>query len=174
MNRAVLLAAVVCTIAPGAAQKVRVDFDHTCDFSRYRTFRWVAPPEQQALNQLMQERVVSFVEEALAARRLKPVKADGDLLVSYRTTVTREEQFTTFSDVTGPGWGWGWGWQSGAAITTVQPYLVGTLIVDLTDARKQRLIFEGVASETLSSRPERNTKKLAASVRKIFDKYPPR
>jgi hypothetical protein len=86
--------------------------------------------------------------------------------------VTQQEQFTTFTDSTGPGWGWGFG--SSTSFTTVQPFLTGTLVVDMTDARQQRLVFQGVATDTLSSRPEKNTKKLASSVRKIFEKYPPR
>ena len=56
-------------------------------------------------NQLMQERVASYIEEALAARGFKRVPSGGDLLISYRINVTQEPVYTTFSDGFGPGWG---------------------------------------------------------------------
>ena len=172
MNRLMVLLAVAWATLPAGAQKVHVDFDHACNFSRYQTYRWAPSAPGQELNPLMQERVAGFIEEALAARRLKREDKAGDLLVSYQTRTEELPQYTTFTNGTGPGWGWGWG--SSVAVTTVQPVLLGTLVVDLTDARQNRLVFQGVATTTVSPKPQHNTKKLASAVRKIFDKYPPR
>ena len=169
MNRIMVFLALAWMVSPCTAEKVRIDFDHACDFSHYRTYRWVPSPEGQDLNQLMQQRVIRFIDEALAARHLRRVDTGGDLLISYQTKMTEQDQYTTFNN----GYGYGWGWGSGISYTTVTPIYHGTLIVDITDARKQKLVFEGVSTSTLSSKPEKNTKKLAASVRKIFERYPP-
>jgi len=171
MNRTTVLLALVLAAVPCVAQRIRVDYDHAWNFSHYRTYSWAQQPQDQDVNQLMQNRVTGFIEEALAARGLKPVKSGGDLLISYEAQVTRQDQYFTYTNALGPGWGWGW--QSSTSVTTVQPSFVGTLVVNIADARSQRLIFQGVATDTLSSRPARNTKKYAASVRKIFEKYPP-
>jgi Domain of unknown function (DUF4136) len=173
MNRTTVFLALTCVLFPVAAQKVRVDYDHSCNFSRYRTYRWVPAPEGQFLNQLMQERVKAFIEEALAARQLKRVESGEDLRVSYQTTLTQQDQYTTFTNGFGPD-SWGFGWGSSISVTTVQPILLGTLVIDMTDARQKRLVFQGVSTATLSSRPARNTRRFASGVRKIFDKYPPR
>jgi hypothetical protein len=173
MNRIIVLLAVAWAGIPAGAQKVRVDFDHTCKFSGYQTYRWAPSPDSQSINQLMQERAAGFIEEALSARRLRRVNTAGDLLVSYQTTTTELPQYTTFTNGTGPGWGWGWGWNDSVSVTTVQPILLETIVVDIRDARSQRLVFQGVATSTLSSRPPKNTKRLANAVRKIFEKYPP-
>ena len=172
MNRILVLLAVAWAGLPAGAQKVHVDFDHACNFSSYQTYRWAPSAPGQEMNQLMQERVTGFIEEALAARRLKRVEKAGDLLISYKTSTEELPQYTTFSDGTGPGWGWGWG--SSVSVTTVQPILLGTLVVDITDARQKRLVFQGIATTTVSAKPQHNTKKLASAVRKIFEKYPPR
>lgn len=172
MNRLVMIFLAVYSVLPAAAQRAHVDFDHAGDFSHYQTYRWAGPPNLGPFNQLMQERVVGFVEEALAARRLKRVDTGGDLLVSCRMDVRQEEVFTTFSN--GFGFGWDAGWGSSISTTTAQPWLLGTLTIDLVDARRQQLVFQGVSTASISSRPERNTKRYAKVVNRIFEKYPPR
>ena len=101
MNRIVAILALAFAISPVAAQKVRVDFDHSNDFSHYQTYRWAGPPTGDDLNQLMQGRVVGFIEEALSARRLKRVQTGGDLVISANVSVYREDIFTTFTNSTG-------------------------------------------------------------------------
>ena len=141
MSRIMVLLVLASTGSPGVAQKVRVDYDHGCNFSRYKTYRWVdtqkvLSPDARFPNQLMQERIVGFVEEALAAKQFARVETGGDLLVSYAMKVSAEPQFTTFTDAMGPGLGWGgwsgysfgccgWGWVGGwgsaISTTTMQP-----------------------------------------------------
>jgi hypothetical protein len=124
----------------------------------------------------MRERIVGMVEEALAAKRLTRVDSGGDILVGYQMNVMEQPQFTTFTDGFGPGWGSGWdgGWGSSISTTTTQTILLGTLVVDMTDSRKKQLIFQGTSSDTISSRPEKNTKRFKKGIDKMFEKYPPR
>jgi predicted class III extradiol MEMO1 family dioxygenase len=103
MKRLLAILAVACVISPVAAQKARVDFDHASDFSHYQTYRWAAPPNADVLNQIMQLRVMGFVEEALAAKRLRRVETGGDLLVNFEMDVRQEKVYTTFADTTGFG-----------------------------------------------------------------------
>jgi len=179
MNGITPLLALACAVLPSFAQKVHVDYDRGCNFSRYKTYRWVQLPEslQPAAaqspegpfpNQLMHERIMRFVEEALAAKRLTRVETGGDLLVGYEMKMTEEPQYTTVSD------GWGWGWGSAFSTTTTQIILTGTLVIDMMDPRQKQLVFQGVSTETISSKPEKNTKKLQKGINKMFGKYPPR
>ena len=194
MSRTMMLLALASAVSPGVAQKVRVDYDHGCDYSRYKTYRWVglqrAPSDVQFPNQLMQERIVNFVGEALAARRFTRVAAGGDLLVEYDVKVAAEPEFTTYSDAIGPVWGWGglgwggggwtgwgccgWGWSNGFSTTTTQTHWIGTLVVSLTDPRQKQLIFQGVSTDTISSKAEKNTKRLQKGIEEMFEKYPPK
>lgn len=179
MNRIMVLAALACAVSPLSAHKVRVDFDHRGNFSQYKTYSWVQPAVARPNgvifpNQLMRERIVAFIEEALAARHLKRVPSGGDLLVTYDVDVIEQQQYITYTNGFGPGWGWGW--DGGTAISTTYPQTIlsGRLVVNMTDARRKQLVYQGVSTHTISSRPERNTKKLAKSVEEIFEKYPPK
>lgn len=176
MRPILLIGALVCAASPGLAHKIRVDFDHGIHFSRYKTYRWMdspAAPPQEALfpNQLMRERISGLIEEAMGARGFKRVTMGGDLLIGYGVQVTEHPEFITFYDGAGPGWGWGWG--TGFSTTTVQTIYEGTLVVDMVDANQKKLVFQGTSTQTISSRPERNTRKLAKAVNEIFEKYPP-
>jgi hypothetical protein len=155
------------------AHKVNVDFDHGTHFSSYKTYSWangVDAPWPDALfpNKLMQERIVAFIEEALAAKGLKRVPAGGQLLVRFEVQVQAHPEFITVSDG-GPGWGWG----GGISTTTVQTFYDGTLVVNLLDSKHQQMVFQGTSTQSISSKPQTNTKKLAKAVNEIFCKYPP-
>jgi Domain of unknown function (DUF4136) len=194
MKPMMVLLALTFTVLPSAAQKVRVDYDHGCNFSLYRTYRWVELqdahfPDAEFPNQLMRERIAGFVAEALAAKRLMRVATGGDLLVGYRMKVTRQPQFTTFTDLTGPGWGawgagwgccdggwgagWGGGWGTAFSTTTMQAISIGRLTVSLMDAHQNQLVFQGVSTDEISSKAEKNTKRLQKGIYKMFEKYPP-
>jgi Domain of unknown function (DUF4136) len=170
MKRLVLILTLCCAISPVAAPSAHVDFDHACNFSRYQTYRWVAPSNVDFLNQLMQARLTGFVEEALSAKHLRRVETGGDLLVNFQMNARQEKIYTTLGD----GFGWDSGWGSGVAVTTEQVITLGTLTVDVVDSHSNRLVFEGVSTAPISSKPAHNTKRLAKAVSEIFEKYPPR
>ncbi len=75
-----------------------------------------------------------------------------------------------------PGWGWrrGWGGGMGMATTDVVPEKVGNLTVDIFNAGTKQLIWRGEASEVLSSKPDKNDKKLEHTVDDMFKKFPPK
>jgi hypothetical protein len=172
VNRPIVLLALAWAILPAGAEKVHVDFDHGRHFSRYNTYSWLEPTGEQTPdtlfpNQLMRERIAGFIEEVLAAKGLRPVASGGDLLVSYQVNVTELPMYTTFGD------GWGWGWGDGISTTTTEMTYEGTLVVDMLDAHQKQLVFQGVSTMMISSKPAHNTKKLGKAVNEIFEKYPP-
>ena len=190
MIRILLVLTLACAGLPGKAQRVRVDYDHGCNFSHYRTYQWVksqtAPlSDAQFPNQLMQERIVRFVEEELANKGFRRVNIGGDVLLSYDVRVVVLPQLNTFTDFSGTIWGWdgwwsGWGWPSSGccgwgssfSTTTLQTIRKNNLTVSMTDAHQNRLIFQGISSDELSSKPEKNTKRLQKGICEMFEKYP--
>jgi hypothetical protein len=57
--------------------------------------------------------------------------------------------------------------------TEVVPEAVGNLTVEVFDGATKKLIWCGSASETLSSKADKNDKKLEHSVSEMFDHFPP-
>ena len=181
MIRVRVLAALICAASLSLAHRVRVDFDHSTSFGAYKTYCMKGfanknSPLPAFPNQLIQDRIAGYIEEALAARGLKRASTGEDLRVSYRIDVREQPQYITYGDGWGPGWGWGYGWGAGSGFstTTVQMTYEGTLVVDVVDVKRNKLVFEGTSAQSVSSRPEKNSKKLAKAVAEVFEKYPPR
>jgi len=150
------------------ASKIRVDYDHTANFSKYRTFSWVEKPQSE--NPLMDERIVRYITAQLCAKGLKQVASGGDLNISAATSVEEKQILNTW--YSNDGWGWGWA-GSGYATTYVETYLVGTTEVNLIDNACDKLVWHGTSVGTISSKPEKASKKNAERIAEMFEKYPP-
>jgi len=73
----------------------------------------------------------------------------------------------------GYGWRGGWGGGMSSSTTTVDEYTVGTLVVDVFDAKTKQLMYRGIAQDELSDKAEKNAKKLAKASDKLFKDFPP-
>ncbi len=160
----VLLAAGCNTI------KAYSDFDPSVDFSRYATFDFIGRP--RGLDAFMQQRARAAVLNRLTARGLHRTDTNPDLLVAIvaRTRVHRQINTVNW------GWGYGWGWYGGigGATSYVSDVPVGSLVIDLVDARTNQLVWRGLARVGLSADPRRNARILEDAIALIFDRYPPR
>jgi len=61
----------------------------------------------------------------------------------------------------------------GSATTTVRTYDVGTLVVDMFDARSKQAVWRGTASATVPISPERANAAVEAGLDKLFAGFPP-
>jgi len=52
----------------------------------------------------------------------------------------------------------------------VRTYLEGTLVVDLFDAANRKLVWRGVATDTVSDNPQKNAEHIDKAVEKMFGK----
>jgi hypothetical protein len=60
------------------------------------------------------------------------------------------------------------------ATTEVGKIPEGTLVVDIYDTSSEHLVWRGLASDQLSDKLEKDTKKIEKAVDKMFSKFPPR
>jgi hypothetical protein len=150
-----------------SADKVRTDYDHTADLTKYRTFRWIQRPDTD--QPFMQERIMTSVNAQLVSRGFEAAKDEADLAIG--ANFATEEKHTWETYYNGDG-GWGWGWGGGWATTTERTYEVGTLIVSLFDTQSKKLVWQGVAVDDLSSHAEKRTKDLSKQLVKMFKDFP--
>src|ERR1700681_3436686 len=153
-----------------SAQKVTTDFDHSANFSQYKTFMWIREPRMS--DPLMKVRVVDAINGQLIAKGLQLVTEGADVGIIANGATTEEHTLETFYSGFG-GWGWR-GWGGGVATTIPESYTVGTLIVDLFDTRTKQVVWRGTATATLPDKPEKTAKKLNKAIEKMFNKFPPR
>jgi Domain of unknown function (DUF4136) len=155
------------------AQKTYIDYDHHVNFSDYKTYTWIHKPHYGP-DPIMDQRAVNAINEALVAKGWREAQDNADVAVSAHFATREQHNLETFYDGFGGGWGWRFGPGFGTAITTEQPYEVGTVVVDLFDAHTKQLIWRGVATDTLSDKANKDTKKLEKAVDKLFKDFPPR
>src|SRR5712672_3630189 len=162
----------LCMLGAALAQHVQTDFDHHANFSQYKTYSW---QEIKPANSLWDARIKNALDAQLAAKGWTQVASGGDVaIVAIKTTQT-QRSLQTFYDGFGGGWGWrrfgGGGF--GESTTTEQDYKVGTLVLDMYDAKTKQLIWRGSAEDTVSDKAEKNEKNLDKGVAKMFKKFPP-
>jgi Domain of unknown function (DUF4136) len=156
------------------AQKVITDHDPNVDFSKYKTFMWIKPPHVR-LDPLMDQRLVDDINAALAAKGWQLVTEGADVGIAAHMATRQRHTLETFYDGFGGGWGWHyWGGGLGIATTHVDTYTVGTLVVDMFDGRTKQLIWRGIATDTLSEKPDKDAEKIQKAVDKLFKTFPPK
>jgi hypothetical protein len=157
----VLALAMAASVA--YAQKVTTDSDPSAPFATYKTYAWTAGTPSP--NPLSEQRIHAAVDAKLAGKGL--TKVDSAPSVYVATHVLAHEQKEIVADGFGPWWGFGGG------TATVQTYVQGTLIVDLYDAATKKMVWRGVATDTASDKPSKNTAKIDKALAKMFERYPP-
>jgi hypothetical protein len=156
--------------AKSPAQQVKSDYDHSANFGQYKTYSW---EKVQTKDPLQVDRIKGAVNSALAAKGLTEVPSGGDVEVFAIETTQNQQTLDTFYNGFGGGRRWGGFGGFGDATTTVETYKVGTLVIDLFDAKTEKLIWRSSSSDTLSDNADKNTKKLAKGVNKMFQHFPP-
>jgi len=164
----VALTLVLATVS--FAQDVKSDYDHSANFGQYKTFSW---EKVQTKDPLMVDRIKDAVNGALSAKGWMLVPSGGDVEVFAIETTQNQQTLDTFYNGFGGGRRWGGFGGFGDATTTVDTYKVGTLVVDLFDAKTEKLIWRSSSSDTLSNNADKNTKNLGKGVNKMFQHFPP-
>ena len=171
---AVLIAAPVLL-----AQKTSYDYEKTADFAAFKTYQF--KDGTKVGQPLIDERIVAAIDTELAAKGLTKSESNPDVFVVYHVAFDKQKDISTFSSGYGGGygpygWGWGGGWAGGTSTTQVRDILIGTLVIDLADAKQNQLAWRGMATKEVSpqANPEKRDKNINNAVKKIFKNYPPK
>jgi hypothetical protein len=181
-----IVAALAALLMQGCATgaQVRVDFDPKADFQTLRSYAWAPMTaeerQQKSRNSLTHERIQSAIDAHLAARGYKNVaEAQADFLVTHSVTVESRTQVNETRMSVGYG---RYGAHGGVGVgygipvdTTIYQYKVGTLVIDVIDARQKRLIWRGSGERTLSEdqTPEKRTEVINTTVNEVLGRFPP-
>jgi hypothetical protein len=181
MSKSLLTALVVVLVAPALliAQKVSYDYNKSVNFTTLRTY---AHKDGTKVGQpLIDERIVAAIDAELAAKGFTKATSNPDVFVVYHIAFDKEKDISTYSSGYGGGygaygWGWGGGWGGGMTTTQVRDILIGTLVVDLADAKQGQLAWRGMGVKEVDTqaKPEKRDKSIANAVKKIFKNYPPK
>jgi hypothetical protein len=164
MKRHLITALALAALTAGVvyAQHVTTDSDPAAPFATYKTYAWT-PGTASAIS-LTEQRIHDGVNAQLQGKGMTQVNSNPNVFVATHVTTHTVPQ--VIADGFGP-WGFGGG------MATVQTYTEGSLIVDLYDATTKKMVWRGVATATVSSKPEKNAQKIDKSLMKLFARYPP-
>lgn len=147
------------------------DYDSDADFSQYETFAWYeqttmteGTPRNVQQSSLLEARIKRAVNDGLAAKGLRLVESDPDLVLAYHVGVQDITEIRT----TGTGYGWD-------RHTRADQFQEGTFFLDMMDAGTERLVWRGIAEGVIDENPtpEKINKEVNDMVSRLLDKYPP-
>lgn len=176
---AVLAAALAgCATGPD----IRTDYNHSTDFSQYRTFAFLPRlgTDRQGYESLTTQYLKDAVHKEMTARGYGYAPRQPDLLVNFNMQF-QQKIVSSPAPMPPPGYMGYYAYRGGlyapwpgyGFYSDTYTYTEGTLNIDLVDARKNQLVWEGVAQGD-ASQPERQTSQLMLEqvVGQIFAKYP--
>jgi hypothetical protein len=179
---ALLGALLVAGCATTSAPNSRIDYDKKADFSVYRTFGFPKETgtDRGGYSTLVTSYFKSSVTTAMEARGYKYTEDHPDLLVNfYMNTRERTETRSQPNATLGYGYyGYRYGlynaWPMYDEDRTVT-YKVGTINLDIVDAEKKQLVWEGVSEGRVSEEAMANPKvTVNAVVTELMRQYPGR
>ena len=157
------------------AQKVRVDYDRTFDFSGLKTYAWKMHPAMEADPELRAsvgaELVRMAVSRELLDKSFEP--AEEEFADFYVTGFGTRERG---SEITGAIGGWyntspyymqSWG------TVMVRNYVEGTLVLDIVDTKTKQLAWRAYCQGAVRNMSKRH-KVINKAIQKAFKKFPPK
>ncbi len=108
----------------------------------------------------------------LVGHNVRPKRRDCERSTFHTTTKTKHT-YETLYDGFGGGWRrWGWGGM-GTATTYVENYKVGTVVVDIFDAKTKQAIWHGTAVGALNDSAQKNALETEEAVEQMLHAFPP-
>jgi hypothetical protein len=137
-----------------SSTKIQSDYDHSIDFSKYKTYGYYSPMGIENPN--YSSLLGSMFRDAIDAQMLPKgyVKSDNpDILINVSARLEDKTKVTTYSDPMMGGGYYGyrggmydpWGGYGYGTSTHVSQYTEGTVNVDMVDIKQKRMIWEGIA-----------------------------
>lgn len=169
--------------ACASGPKIESDYDHSIDFSKFKTYGFFQPMgiENPNYSSIYGSVFRTAISRELDARGY--TQSDNpDLLVNVSARLTDKTKVTTTSSpyMSGGYYGYrrghygAWGGYGYGTTTHVSNYTEGTINVDVVDRAEKRMVWEGVAVGRLK---EKNTNEkmranINAGIQEMFAGYP--
>jgi hypothetical protein len=161
-----LCAMLMCiTAAIATGQTVSVNFNQSQSFSQYHTYAWGSNNTNQIKDSILAQVAQQDIDAAMQAKGFQkvPQNQKSDLIL---TASGGMQQQTSYS-----AWGMR-GIGGGMGGITPQQNVIGTLIVDLFDAKTQSLVWRGIGQDTLSNNGSKNQQLVQKGIQKMFKQWP--
>jgi len=167
-----------CAVGP----EIRTDYNRANDFSKYRTFAFVprVGTDRQGYESLTTQYLKAAAQREMTARGYTYAPRNPDLLLNFNMQL-QQKIVSSAAPLPPPGYmgyyayrgGMYAPWPGYGLYSDTYTYTEGTLNIDIVDAAKNQLVWEGVAQgEAGQTDPQNNQAAIDKVVGLIFAKYP--
>lgn len=168
-----LLFGILLSVTSCVSIQTYADFDKNIDFSLYKSFAFHKTGiDKVQVSELDKKRIMQAIETEMIKKGF--VKSDSpDFLINFLTKEREQVTMNQFNAGWGYGWGWGWNpnfWGGGNFINSATQ---GTLIIDVIDAKKNELLWEGEGIGVITENRAKKEAQINEFVTKILLQYPP-
>jgi hypothetical protein len=161
---------------------IRADYDRSADFGKYSTYAFMddAGPDGDGYQSLFTQYMIEAITTEMENRGYKKSN-NPDLLVNFNAVIQEKTKVTTTPAPMPLGGYYGyrggfydpWGGYGYASQTNVSQYTEGTFNIDLVDAKKKQLVWEGVAVGRITQKKLENLQEtVQRGVPQFFEQYP--
>ncbi len=182
MNRKlrILLVVTALVLTAGCSTlSVSYDYDNNVDFTKFKTYAWMAQPagvpvnalEAQGQSGLLDGRIRESIAVEMADRGFTEDANAPDLLIVHHLGAKEKIQVTD--------WGYRYSdyyWGYGGRQIDVHQYTEGMLVIDLVDGETKALVWRGTGTkvvENVQRSPEEVQARIDNVVMKIMESFPP-
>ena len=152
------------------AIRVNSDFDKSVDFTQFKTYAFYKNGiDKVEISDLDKKRILRSIDNHMQKKGF--IKSESpDMLINIFTKERQQVDVNQFN----MGWGFGWNpWMWGGNQTAINSYYEGTLFIDLIDAKKKEMIWQGEGQGNLTNKSSDKDKLIDEFVNKILAQYPP-
>jgi hypothetical protein len=171
--KGVLLVAILGLLGMPAAvqaQHVKVHYDRSVDFSKFKTYTWIKGLD--ADNPEVNRLIVEDISRQLQSKGLQEVEKGGDLNIAYYSSVAGNINTHAVDYMKGVDWKQ-WGEHEEVYGPKMVEMPIAKVVVDIVDAQANKLIWRGSASDAYTPNQKRGQKRVNSSVSKMFERFPP-
>jgi Domain of unknown function (DUF4136) len=166
--------AIAMAATPLLAQTVTIDYDHTVNFLKFKTYTW---GKLHATDPSVENRITIAVKRDMEGRYMSEVSSKGDVIITAVDATQDKQEFITFYDSIGSDYAWARPWGSAGFLdsqATLNDIPVNTLIVDMYDGKTHKLLWRGTVSQPLEGGTDKKDNTIDKAVTTLIGKYPPK
>ena len=184
ISQLILLASTLALLAACASKPtIESDYDHTIDFSQYKTYNFFNPLgiENPNYSSIYGSIFRDAIKKEMESRGYR-VSDNPDLLINVSGRLQDKTKVTTTSDPYMGGGYYGyrrgaygaWGGYGYGTSTHVSNYTEGTVNVDMVDRVAKRMVWEGVAVGRVNEKKSNDETRagIYSGIQEMFAAYP--
>ena len=172
MKRSFILILSVLVFLGCSSLRVTNDYDPQFEFSKQTTIA-VVHHNREGEDTLFNDRLLKALESDLVSKGYtKSSKAEADLVFVFHTKVESKTDIDTDYQMVGFGmYRYGGGM---VATTSTYHYTKGTLIVDALNPKDEKIVWRGIATDTLREHktPQKRTEYINEVVKELMQSFP--